>query len=131
MTNIFHNTTFKFFSLLVTGVIILAGIMFVNSQTEDVRQMMADAAAGDATISVLPSSLGFNPDGSLQLWLTTDSPVAFARIDLTFDKNLINLDQEISLTGTFLTRVIKFSTMAEANNSGTISTDMVGAWQNL
>jgi Bacterial Ig domain len=82
-------------------------IYYANTLIKRSQSLEAAASAGNAQIFFNPAS-------------TTDKPLAFARIELTFDPNLVRLASELTLGTQALQRVITKTSMAEANVSGKI-----------
>jgi len=79
------------------------------------------AAVGQATISIKPSQRILSQDGVFQIWLTVDQPVAFIRMDLTFNPATLKLTREVSWIHTSLNRKIMMTNMNEANSTGKIA----------
>ena len=106
-----------FFLILVIGIT----IYFFNYPLQKPQIFEINSSPGNASLFFAPNSPTFNPAGTLELWVTTDKPLAFSRVELSFDPSHLQLDQEITLTTPALKRLIKVSTMAEANNTGQLT----------
>lgn len=116
-----RNTNLKSY-FIVSGLLVMVAVTmyFANYLIQRSAQYRAGAAAGNAKLYFEPSSLTLPPNSLVNVWITTDKPMAFARTEFTFDPTLLRLTQEISLTTPTLSRVITLSTMAEANASGKV-----------
>lgn len=82
------------------------------------------AGSNTVTLSLQPTNLIMPPKGIVQLWVTgATSAVAFVDAELSFDYTKVQLTQEISVIpiSTKLTRVLKVTSMADANKYGKVS----------
>lgn len=119
-----RRPTFIFRQFLgLSLVLIMASVTYFVANNLIKRQFnySASAAAGTANLFFEPTSLTLPPNGKVNLWVTSDKPVGFVAVDVTFDKAKVQLAQEITLTNSVLTRKIKVSSMAEANTSGKLT----------
>lgn len=109
-------------ALLVVGLGLMGGLAYylANVSLKNDQQVKIEAAAGVAEVSVEPNSSLITTNTLLKLWVTTDKPVGFVAVELSFDKTLMGLSKEITLNSTALNEVIAVSTMTEANASGVI-----------
>lgn len=110
----------QLFSLSLILVMAAVTYYFANSLIQRAVLYKAGAAGGNAEFFFDPGSLTLPPDGLASLWVTTDKAVGFVRAELSFDPKLVALAQDITLAEPSLKRVIKLSTMSEANSSGKI-----------
>ncbi len=101
------------------GLFLVIGLVFTMA-TLYPQQVTTRATTHQATVTVLPAMLSLPPNGTMQLWATTDSPTAFVNVQLTFNPAVVKLTAEITLTTSAWGRVIKQTTMADANASGKI-----------
>lgn len=99
-----------FFLFLSLGVVVKA-VSYVQS-------LIGRASTEPAYIFIRPENGVLDPTGTVELWLSTNQPVAFSHVELTFDPSLIHMTQAI--TPTSLTRIVKQSTPTEANANGRI-----------
>jgi outer membrane biosynthesis protein TonB len=99
------------------GLFLVIGIV-VTVATLYPQQVTTRAVAHQATVSILPATLSLPPNGALQVWATTDGPLAFVNVEVTFDPTVVKLSSEAALTTSAWGRVIKQTTMAEANATG-------------
>jgi len=83
------------------------------------RRQSLNSRAGlhSVSLSFPVTSWNLPPANNFGVWLTSDSPVAFADVKITFDKSLIKLTREASPSGS-LARVVQVTSMAEANSTG-------------
>jgi len=78
------------------------------------------ASTHQASIAFQINNWTLPPENTFGLWVNSDSPVGFADIRLTYNPSLVKMTKEISLKGN-LARVIKITSMSEANNTGSVS----------
>ena len=93
---------------------------FANFLIQRSANYRAGAAAGNAQLYFEPATLSLPASSLVNVWVTTDKPMAFVRAEFTFDPALLKLTQEITLANPALKRVKTLSTMAEANASGKV-----------
>lgn len=107
---------------IVSGLLIMIAVTmyFANFLIQRSVQYRAGAAAGNAEIYFEPSSVSLPPNTTVNVWVTTDKPMAFARVEFTFDPTRLMLTKEIVLATPALKRIKTLSTMAEANTSGKV-----------
>jgi hypothetical protein len=115
-----QNNLKKYF--MVSGLLVLVAITmyFANYLIQRAAQYRAGAAAGNAQLYFEPTSATLPPNALVNVWVTTDKPMAFARVEFTFDPTRLMLTQEITLANPDLKRIKTLSTMAEANASGKV-----------
>lgn len=101
------------------GVFLVIGLV-LRYATLRPQQVTTRAVVHQAKVSLLPATLSLPPNGTLQLWATTDSPLAFFSVQMTFDPAVVKLTAEPALTTSAWGRVIKQTTMAAANTTGKI-----------
>jgi hypothetical protein len=111
-----HSVDFKY---LLYAIPIIA-IFLIARAVQNHQSLSPKAAIHTASASFQVSQWSLPPTSTFGVWLNTDSPAAFANIKIAFDPKLVKLTSEINVTGP-LTRIVKVSTMAEANSSGNIS----------
>jgi len=99
------------------GLFLFIGIV-ITVATLHPPQVTTRAVVHQAKVSVLPATLSLPPNGTLQVWATTDSPLAFLNVELTFDPAVIKLTAEVALSTAAWGRVIRQTTMATANTTG-------------
>jgi len=101
------------------GLFLMIGIL-VTVATLYPQQVTTRAVTHQAKVSVLPATLTLPPNGTLQVWTTTDSPLAFLNVEVTFDPAAVKLTAEVALSTSVWGRVIRQTTMATANTTGKI-----------
>ena len=104
---------------LGVGLFLVIGIV-VTVATLHPQQVITRAVVHQAKVSILPAQLSVPPNGTLQLWATTDSPLAFFAVQLTYDPAVVKLTAEVALTTSAWGRVVKQTPMATANTTGKI-----------
>ena len=102
------------------GLFLVIGIV-VTVATLHPQQVTTRAVVHQAKVSVLPATLSLPPNGALQIWATTDSPLAFVNVEVTFNPAVVKLTQEVALTTSAWGRVIQQTTMATANTTGKLT----------
>jgi len=112
---IFKNS--KVTPYLGIGLFLVIGIV-ITVATLHPQQVTTRAVVHQAKVSVLPATLSLPPNGTLQVWATTDSPLAFINVEVTFDPAVIKLTAEVDLSTAAWGRVIRQTTMATANTTG-------------
>lgn len=108
-------------SLLLTAVFLVFGLVsayFIVKNTLTSQRITSQAAAGTATLSVLPQSVTLPPNATMQVWISADKPVAFVRTSVTFDPSKLALSEDPTLSTDKLSRVILQKSRAEANTNG-------------
>lgn len=107
----------RFFSVIVITLAVTVTLHLFNQA----RSLYSLANPDAVNIFITPSETTMPPDGLFNLFIDAKSKeLVFAKVELVFDQNVVNLLDEITPTGP-LSRVINKSTMAEANNLGKIS----------
>lgn len=99
--------------------LLLLGGLIVYERTHKVP-LAPKAAAGTATFTLQPVTQSVPPETQFQVWMTADQPVAFVQFELSFNPTLLKMTREFSWVNTALTRVVKITTMADANISGKV-----------
>jgi|GEM_PF-6447462 len=79
------------------------------------------SSSGQVDVFFEPAILTASPDALVNLWVTTDRQLGFAAVEVTFDIKVVSLSQEVVIPNSSLKRVIKKSTMAQANQTGKLS----------
>lgn len=105
------------YTLLVIPII---ATYFIVQQVQRSQTLKIGAATHSASVSFNLQSRNLPPAATFGVWISSDTPVAFARVDISYDASLVKLTQDPQLVGP-LTRVIKMTPMGEANTTGKIS----------
>lgn len=113
----FKNILFAVFLVVMAGVT----YYFANSLMHKNQTLSVGAASGKADLFFEPAAIALPPDGLVNLWVTTDKQLGFASVELSFNPALLKLTQEITLPTAALKRVVKQTSMAEANTTGKIA----------
>jgi len=109
-------------TLVFTSIFLVFGFIAVLLTLQKLgtkQHVELQAANGSATISVLPASVTLPPDGTMQIWITADKPVAFVKTIVTFDPAKLALTDDPILSTDKLSRVILKRSKTEANTDGT------------
>lgn len=102
-------------------VIMAAATIFIaNVFIDYLKEFKAKATTGNAHLFIEPAEFTLPSNLSVHLWATTDKQLGYAQVELAFDSQSINLAQEIVFDHPALIRVIKNSSMTEANSTGRI-----------
>lgn len=110
----------KIWILIGLALLAIAGFITVR-ETQKPQTQESRAAVKNAKIFLLPTQQNITGEGTVQVWVTSDAPVVFARIDLTFDKALLKLSQAITLTNATLGTTVALTSPTDANASGKIT----------
>ena len=114
------NTIFnaKTTLLLSMGLFLVIGAV-IAAATLRTQQITTKASSHQAKISIQPASVSVGPNAPLhlQLWATTDSPLVYMNVKITYDPAVIQLTKEVTLTSG-LKKVIQKTTMVNANTNG-------------
>lgn len=120
-----YNTRFKTLarqtiSLILIVVVAITFFSVANKYIKDSQVFEIGAASGKVDLFFAPdsSSLKFADSQTIQLWATVDKPLAFINISLRYDPSLLQLTQLPTLTTTQFTKIIKQSSLTDANNTG-------------
>ena len=98
----------------------IIAIFLLAMEAKNIQKLFLRAVTHSASVSFQLQNWSLPPANTFGVWINSDSPVAFADIELTFDPSLVKMTQEISLTNS-LTRKIKVTSMADANSTGKVS----------
>jgi len=118
----FTNLPSKTKSLMGFGIIIALTValpLFIwalINMTFDVREK-AQSVQPNATLRFEPTQATIPTQTEYDIWIDSDNSVSFAAITLNFDKDLINLSQEITYTDK-LDKEIITTTKDQANSNG-------------
>ena len=83
--------------------------------------VLSAVTSNTATFSFDPGALTLPLDGTTQLKVSVGSEkISFVHAEITFDKDKVKLAENISISGSPLTRVIKVTSASDANSSGKI-----------
>lgn len=107
------------FGLLIALVIALPLFVWSITNLNFNPKEKAQSVTPNATIRFEPGQASLPPVTQYDIWIDSDSSVGFASIILNFDKNLINLAQEIEYTNKLDQEVIT-TTKSNANTYGQI-----------
>jgi hypothetical protein len=105
----------------VLGFVLVVILYLANFIIKSRQSIYTGAAVGNASLFFEPSSVTIPPNGTVNLWITATQKVGFSAVDLSFDPALIKLAGSPTLTSTVLTRVIKQTSVSEANSTGKFS----------
>lgn len=96
----------------------LIGVVIARATIRPQR-ITTKAGSHQAKISIRPAAVSVSPNESfhLQLWATTDNPLVFMNVKLTYDPAIIKLTKEVTLTSD-LKKIIQRTTMSQANTNG-------------
>lgn len=103
--------------LLIIPVI---AIFLLTREVQYRQSLKTGAGLHQASVAFHLQNWTLPPENVFDVWINSDSPVAFANIYISFDPKVVKLTHEITTTGG-LTRIIKVTSMANANSTGTAS----------
>ncbi len=111
-----HKADVKYLLLIIP---IIATLLLVKA-VQYRQSLNSRAGIHQASVSFQLQNWNLPPENPFEVWVNSDSPVSFANVSISFDPSLVKLTHEIALSGR-LTRIIKVTTMAEANSTGVVS----------
>lgn len=99
------------------GFLLLVSV-FISLDLSKSKDQRVKAGNKTVTVSVLPSQVDINPEGSVQLWVNANSEFAFLAVDIMFDPSLLQLRENVSIVTTKLQRIVQNTPYEEANKIG-------------
>lgn len=111
-----HKADIKYLLLIIP---IIATLLLVKA-VQYRQGLNSRAGLHQASIAFQLQNWNLPPENPFEVWVNSDSPVSFVNINISFDPKLIKLTHEITTTGS-LTRIIKVTSMADANTTGAVS----------
>lgn len=105
--------------LIGLAFVLLATALIVREINKS-QTIRSRAVVKQARIFVLPQNAEVGNETTFQVWATTDAPLVFARVALSFNRSIVNLSQEITLVNTALSTVVSQTSKADANATGSI-----------
>lgn len=111
-----HKADIKYLLLIIP---VVAAFLLVRV-IRYTQSLNSRAGIHQASVAFQLQNWTLPPENPFEVWVNSDSPVSFASINISFNPSLVKLTHEISLSGR-LTRIIKVTTMAEANSTGVVS----------
>jgi hypothetical protein len=104
--------------LVILGLLLILPLAtFVSQQAVKLRS----SAVSAVSLSLFPQTATLPPNTTFSLSLNAGTnSISFVHLELTFDKNKVRLANTITINTTKFQRIVKQSTMDEANQSGTI-----------
>ncbi len=113
--------TNKNIGIYLGGLILLITGYIISQATLHQQGLPIRAGTNTVRISIQPATNSMPPKTIFQIWATANNPVAFVTIKIVFDPTVVNLTGEVSTGPSPLTRVIKKTSMNEANTTGIIN----------
>ena len=108
------------FLLLFSVLVSLFTLFVIVLKLPEPTSYTGKAGANTASFSLLPTQISLPPEFGFQVWINAQNPVAFAHLEIIFDKNLVALTQEPELVNPMLSRVVKRTSKTDANKTGVI-----------
>lgn len=107
---------------LAVGVLLVPVIVVVilANRLKHEQASKIGAEGGTALLYISPESQTLPPGSTFQVWVDTNEPLAYANMEISFDKRLVNLASDATVVGG-LDRDIRVSSMDEANSSGVLN----------
>ena len=99
----------------------IIAIFFVARAVQMNQSLNSEAGNYTATVSFQLSNWTLPPQSTFGLWVNSNGPTAFTAVEFNFDPKLIRMTSEPVLTNTKLTKIVKVTSMAEANTTGKVS----------
>ena len=111
-----HKADVKYLLLIIP---VVATFLLVKA-VQYRQSLNSRAGIHQASVAFQLQNWNLPPENPFEVWVNSDSPVSFANVSISFDPALVKLTHEIALSGR-LTRIVKVTTMAEANSTGVVS----------
>ena len=111
-----HKADVKYLLLAIP----IIAIFLLAREAQNRQSLKSRATLHQASIAFQLQNWTLPPEGNFEVWVNSDSPVAFVNANISFNPSLVRLTHEISTAGG-LTRIVKVTPMAEANSTGIIS----------
>lgn len=107
----------KYVAFLIPVIVTL----YLVNKVYEKQTLNSEAGVGQASLFFQTNSLILPPDADLTVVTNSGGPVGFAKVELSFDPSVVKLVSEIDTSVSPLKKVVKISTMAEANSTGKIT----------
>ncbi len=111
-----HTADFKYLLLALP----IIATFFIFKEVQKQQSLKSRASVHQASLYFQVPSWSIPPGSSFDVWADTDSQTSFVDTEISFDPNIIELTDEIT-TYPSLGRVIKVTSMNDANSTGKIS----------
>lgn len=98
----------------------LVATYFLLNNIDQKQSLGTNAAIGNAKFLFQNSNIVLPPETEMQVLVNTDVPVGFVHSEINFDRTRVKLVSEIDVSGSQLKRVVKVTSMSEANSTGKI-----------
>ncbi|HCM37023.1 MAG: hypothetical protein UV61_C0003G0094 [Candidatus Gottesmanbacteria bacterium GW2011_GWB1_43_11] len=108
------------FLLLFSVLVSLFTLFVIVLKLPEPTSYTSKAGTNTASFSLLPTQISLPPEFGFQVWVNAQNPVAFAHVEINFDKNLVALTQEPELINPMLSRVVKRTSKTDANKTGVV-----------
>ena len=111
---------------MVAGLSVLVGLtLYISNIFINQNQIFqVGAASGKAELFFEPEAISLPQSSVIKLWMTTDKALGFAQLELVFDKAMLSLAEEVTLTNPAFTELISKSSLADVNSTGVIKVTM-------
>jgi len=111
-----HKADLRYLLLIIPVVV----SFIIAREIQRQQDFRSKAVVHTASVAFQLQNWTLPPEGNFEIWINSDSPVAFVNANISFNPNLVRLTHEISTAGG-LTRIVKVTPMAEANSTGIVS----------
>jgi hypothetical protein len=111
-----HKADVKYLLLIIPIIAIFLLVKAVQYR----QSLNSRAGIHQASVAFQLQNWNLPPENPFEVWINSDSPVSFANISISFNPALVKLTHEIALSGR-LAKIIKVTTMSEANSTGVVS----------
>lgn len=101
-------------------IIPLIAMFYLANNVYERQSLDSKAGVGQASLFFQSDSLTLPPDSDLTVIANSSGPVGFAKVELNFDTTKVKLVSEIDVSISPLKKVVKISSMSEANLTGKI-----------
>lgn len=115
------NKNFKNAIKVIGFLIPVAATFFGTKLVQDFRQIKARAGTDSANLFTQPQDLSLPSVLDMQIWVTVKNPVGFVATEITFDKSVVKISNDIDISPSPLKKIINITSANDANNSGKIT----------
>ncbi len=103
--------------ILVSLISLILGVKVIKYY----QSINSGAASNTANIFVQPAVATVSGTTSFQVWSTSGNPTGFAATEIGFDRTKLKLANEVDVSTSPLHRIVKVTTMADANTTGKVT----------
>lgn len=111
-----HQVDFKYLLLVIP----IIAIFILARAVQNNQSIKSKAGSYTANISFQLSNSSLPPETTYGVWLNTNAPAGFVSAEVDFNPTLVKMTKEVALTNSLFTKIVKLTSMTEANTTGKI-----------